>query len=189
MRVISGKARGKRLKAVQGFETRPTADRIKENIFNMLAPLLYGCRFLDLFSGTGAVGIEALSRGAEFVEFVDNSPKAVDTIKHNLSAANLTKGSRLLCIDFRLALKRFSHEGCKFDVIFLDPPYKTTYVGESLGLIAEGALLYDNGFVVVESEGAECGAEIASHGFEVYKHRNYGRASIAFLKTSTLRLQ
>jgi len=185
MRVISGKARGRRLKAAQGLDIRPTADRVKENIFNMLAPLLPGCRFLDLFGGTGAIGIEALSRGAGFVEFVDSSPIAVDTIIHNLSAAKLTEGTRVLCIDFRLALKRFSREGCKFDVIFLDPPYQTAFVSESLDLITECALLKNNGCVVVETEstGKKSGAEITSPGFEVYKYRNYGSVSIMFLRT------
>lgn len=179
MRVISGKARGFKLKAVEGLDTRPTADRIKENIFNILTPDLPGCRFLDLFSGTGAIGVEALSRGAEYVVFVDNSPVAIETIKHNLDAVKLADGATVLCMNFKLAIEWLVHEKLRFDIIYLDPPYDTGFAPEALELIAGEGLLNDTGFVVAE---LKRGAEFNRFGFEVYKSRNYGASSILFLR-------
>jgi len=181
MRVISGKARGLKLRAAEGLNTRPTADRIKENIFNMLAPDLPGCMFLDLFSGTGAIGIEALSRSAKFAVFVDNSPIAVETIKRNLDAAKLMCGARVICMDYKPALEQLAREKLKFDVIFLDPPYYTGFAPECLELIAGGGLLNDTGFVVAELEHGtkHC---LNSYRFEIYKSRDYGAASIVFLR-------
>jgi len=178
MRVISGTARGLKLKAADGFDTRPTADRVKENIFNMIAPELPGCKFLDLFSGTGAIGIEALSRGAEFAAFVDSSPTAVEVIRHNLDAAKLTDSAMVFRMDFKHALERFMHEKRKFDVIFLDPPYHAVLAEEALELIADGGLLDDKGYVVVELEN---GAQLEAPGFDIYKSRDYGASSVVIL--------
>ena len=179
MRIISGKSRGLKIRSIQGLDTRPTSDRVKENIFNMLAPDLPGCSFLDLFSGTGGIGIEALSRGAEFVAFVDNSPKAIDTINYNLRSAKLSDGAMVLCMDFRLALERLSQRKYLFDVIFLDPPYHTTFVDEALESIINSGLLQNNGYVVAE---VERGARFNASGFEIYKSRNYGTTTIVFVR-------
>jgi len=179
MRIISGKARGLKLRAPDGLDTRPTADRIKESLFNMLAPDLPGCRFLDLFGGTGAIGIEALSRGAALAVFADNSSVAVGTIKKNLAAAKLADGARVLYTDFKDALGRLASEGQKFDIIFLDPPYHTTFAEEALSLIAAEGLLDDDGYAVVETER---GAALKTDGLQEYKMRNYGSASLVFLR-------
>ena len=105
MRVIAGKARRLNLKTIPGNETRPTTDRIKETLFNILQPEIPGCRFLDLFSGSGAIGIEALSRGAEYAVFVEKNPKACTCIRENLSFTKLTDGGKLLNMDVLQALR------------------------------------------------------------------------------------
>ena len=123
MRVIAGKARRLNLKTIPGNETRPTTDRIKETLFNILQPEIPGCRFLDLFSGSGAIGIEALSRGAEYAVFVEKNPKACTCIRENLSFTKLTDGGKLLNMDVLQALRSLEG-GEPFDCIFMDAPYE-----------------------------------------------------------------
>ena len=122
MRVIAGKARRLNLKTIPGTDTRPTTDRIKETLFNILQPELPDCRFLDLFSGSGGIGIEALSRGAEYAVFVEKNPKAAACIKENLAFTKLAEGGKLLNMDVLQALRSLEGKGA-FDIIFMDPPY------------------------------------------------------------------
>ena len=131
MRVIAGKARRLNLKTIPGNETRPTTDRIKETLFNILQPEIPGCRFLDLFSGSGAIGIEALSRGAEYAVFVEKNPKACTCIRENLSFTKLTDGGKLLNMDVLQALRSLEG-GEPFDCIFMDPPYNKQLEKEML---------------------------------------------------------
>ena len=122
MRVIAGSARSLKLKTLEGIDTRPTTDRIKETLFNMIAPYLYDCEFLDLFAGSGGIGIEALSRGAKEAVFVEKNPKAMECIKENLKFTRLEKKGITLTKDVLNAL--YQLEGDKvFDYIFMDPPY------------------------------------------------------------------
>ena len=122
MRVIAGSARRLTLKTIEGMDTRPTTDRIKETLFNMIQNDIYGCTFLDLFSGSGAIGIEALSRGAKEAVFVEKNPKAADCIRDNLKAARLADKATLLNCDISDALKRIENRKRAFDFIFMDPP-------------------------------------------------------------------
>ena len=121
MRVISGSARGKQLTPVPGKDTRPTTDRVKESVFNILQMMVPGSEMLDLFAGTGQMGIEALSRGASHAVFCDAAPKALSVIRKNIAAARVEDRAEVIGADFVSALRRL--QGRQFDVIFLDPPY------------------------------------------------------------------
>ncbi len=146
MRVISGQAKGRPLKSVPGRTTRPTADRVKEAMFSIIGPYFSGERVLDLFSGTGGLGIEALSRGAGHAVFVDIDPKCVATIRHNLAATGLADRAEVYRNDARRAIARLARAGKPFDLIFLDPPYAMTDCDAILaelaacGLVAQGAV-------------------------------------------------
>ena len=143
MRVIAGTAKRLQLKTLDGIDTRPTTDRIKETLFNMLNPYIYDCTFLDLFAGSGGIGIEALSRGAREAVFVERNPKAMACVKDNLKFTKLSHKAMTMTTDVMTALYKLEGEK-KFDYIFMDPPYnqeleKTVlkYLSES-DLLAEG---------------------------------------------------
>ena len=147
MRVIAGSARRLLLKTPEGMETRPTTDRIKETLFNMIQDDLYHCQFLDLFSGSGAIGIEALSRGARQAVFVENHPDAVETIRSNLKTTRLEEQAIVMNCDVMTALKRLEERGFSFDFIFMDAA-KGQYIHfmpEIFRLLKpEGILVSDN---------------------------------------------
>ncbi len=150
MRVISGKCRGTKLAAPDGLNTRPTTDRIKETLFNMIAFDLPDCRFLDLFSGSGAIGIESLSRGAKRAVFVENNKQALACIESNLQKTRLKENSQIYPIDVLSALKLLGQNKEKFDIIFMDPPYKLTFIAEVLQKIIDYDLLADEGYIILE---------------------------------------
>ena len=125
MRVISGTARGKKLNSLEGLETRPTLDIVKESIFNILQFNIKDTSVLDLFSGSGALAIEALSRGAKEAVLCDNSSKAVQIINKNLEETKLIDKAKVINSDYTEALNKLANENKKFDIIFLDPPYKS----------------------------------------------------------------
>ena len=132
MRVISGSARGLKLVSPEGIKTRPTLDRVKEALFSMLYPYLSGALILDLFAGSGALGIEALSRGADKSYFIDNSGEAISCIKSNISAAKFAEASVVIKTDAIEFLKNCNQ---KFDIIFLDPPYANGLYENAINLI------------------------------------------------------
>ena len=135
MRVIAGSARSLKLVTVDSMDTRPTTDRIKETLFNMLSNDIPGCRFLDVFSGSGAIGIEALSRGADMAVFVENSRKAVECINKNLAFTKLADRAQVLSADAVQAVGMLGRQGKAFDVIFMDPPYGNSFVIQPLKLV------------------------------------------------------
>lgn len=156
MRVISGSARGHKLKAPEGLTTRPTTDRIKESLFNIIAADMYECRFLDLFSGSGAMGIEALSRGAKKAVFVDKDRKSVSVIRDNLKATKLEERAMVLNCDTALAIAKIGTLGEKFDIIFMDPPYNKGFIESTLTYIVKENILADDGYIIAEqSQGDE----------------------------------
>ncbi len=173
MRIIAGKHRGRVLAEFQGNAVRPTADRVKESLFNILAPRMAGARVLDLFCGSGALGLESLSRGASEVLFNDSSRESLAILKKNL---NLLKESATATnADFRTCLARASG---KFDLIFADPPYFADYRGEILSIVRERELLKETGLVLYESEQPASGEVI--EGFALVDERCYGRTYVAF---------
>jgi 16S rRNA (guanine(966)-N(2))-methyltransferase RsmD len=155
MRVIGGKFRSRTLKALPGLDTRPTYDRLKETLFNVLAAAggLEGAVFIDLFAGTGSIGIEALSRGSAMVYFIECSRKAARLIAENLAALRITEGCEILEKRAHEALRNLSSRGVRCRFCFLDPPYKMEGAYEEvLGLIAGLELLAEDGVVVAEHD-------------------------------------
>lgn len=150
MRVIAGTAKRLQLKTVDGMDTRPTTDRIKETLFNMISEYLADSFFLDLFSGSGAIGIEALSRGAAHASFVEQSKKAMACIRENLAYTKLDERAELYETDVINALSRM--EGRKvFDYIFMDPPYNQLLEKKVLEYLSTSRLLSDDGLIIVEA--------------------------------------
>jgi len=152
LRVISGKAKGRKLKVPAGFNLRPTPDRVKESLFNILMGEIEGALFLDLFAGTGNIGIEALSRGAAGAVFVENNDRHVKVIMENLARTGLGERARVIKSDVQTALKKLSVENLKFDIVFMDPPYNTDLAEKALLLLEENDTVGINGLVIVESE-------------------------------------
>jgi 16S rRNA (guanine966-N2)-methyltransferase len=151
MRVIAGSARRLRLKTMDGMETRPTTDRIKETLFNMIQDDLHGCAFLDLFAGSGGIGIEALSRGAERAVFVEKDKRAVSCIRENLAATRLEDRAQVMGCDVLSALLRLEERKQAFDFIFMDPPYGRGLEKEALSYLAHSALADGNTRMIVET--------------------------------------
>ena len=149
MRVIAGSAKSIPLFTPEGDGTRPTTDRIKETLFNMIRDEIYDCRFLDLFSGSGQIGIEALSRGAAEAVFVEKDRKNASLIEKNLEKTKLSENATLIRADVMSALSRQSGG---FDIIYMDPPYKSGIENQVLSLIGERELLNDGGMIIIEAE-------------------------------------
>lgn len=177
LRVISGCARGLRLTSLDGLDTRPTLDRVKEALFSMLTPVLCDASVLDLFAGSGALGIEALSRGGSRAVFVDSLPEAMDIVKRNVSLARLEDRSEFFRAD---ALDFLSKCTEKFDIIFLDPPYSSGLYTKALAHISDKALLNCGGAAVLEWDGALSRPEIPD-AFSVIKERRYGRVMLTIV--------
>ena len=148
MRVISGTARGRRLKELQGMETRPTTDRVKEALFNIVQFELPGRQVLDLFAGTGQLGIEALSRGAARCTFVDQRRDAAALVRENLKLTGLSQQARVVQGE---ALSFLASDRERYHLVFLDPPYQTELLENALKKIAEIDILMENGIIICES--------------------------------------
>ena len=183
MRVISGMARGKKLTTLEGLETRPTLDRVKESLFNILQFDIKNARVLDLFSGSGALAIEALSRGANEAILCDNSNKAIKVINKNLEDTRLKEKTVIINKDYMNALEEIKKENKKFDIIFLDPPYKSDYIYKSINKIIEYNLLEEEGLIVVETDDKDKIEEIKKiKNIEIYDTRRYGIVFIIFIR-------
>ncbi len=174
MRIISGKYRGMNLAEFKGENIRPTADRVKESLFNILAGKIVGARVLDLFCGSGNLGIESISRGADFVHFNDISKDSISLLKKNLSRLKDNNFS-VTVQDYSLCLSRVKG----FDLIFIDPPYAKDFGNGALKIIGENNLLNQNGIAVLERDRSFTG-EIA--GLGVYDERKYGRVYLTFFR-------
>lgn len=179
MRVIAGKAKGHRLKPPEGMDIRPTSDRIKESIFNILQTAIIDAIIVDLFSGTGNLGIEALSRGAARAYFVDKSPNSIKIIKENLSKTQLTTGSEILAVDAITAIKKLNQIKINADIIFMDPPYNKDLVQTVLEEIDSNNILKSDGIVIVEHDKKDVlKAEIGQ--LICYRKKDFGNTSISF---------
>lgn len=150
MRVVSGDCKGRPLKPVPGSSTRPTTDKVKESIFNMIGPYFNGGIGLDLFGGSGSLGVEALSRGIDKVVFIDRDIKAVQTIRKNVETCHFTERAEVYRNDAERALKALFKRKLAFDLIFLDPPYKQQKIKELIELICKNNLIKVNGYIVSE---------------------------------------
>ncbi|HEY8496833.1 MAG TPA: 16S rRNA (guanine(966)-N(2))-methyltransferase RsmD [Limnochordales bacterium] len=181
MRVIGGRCRGMRLQSVPGTTTRPTTDRVKESLFNILAPWLADARVLDLFAGTGALGIEALSRGAREAVFVERDPKALRVLRANLRHTKLEELADVRAGDVARELVRLGRQGRSFDLVFMDPPYRQGLAPPTLVSLAENGLVAPDGWVVVEHDGREEMPERAANLAKVRTVR-YGETVLAFYR-------
>jgi 16S rRNA (guanine(966)-N(2))-methyltransferase RsmD len=181
MRVITGSARGRRLKTMAGQAIRPTADRVKEALFSILGSRvkLHGTKILDLFAGSGALGIEALSRGAAHVTFVEKSNAAVRVLRENLQACRFAEHSRVLPVNVDRALEQLEREEECFDGVLLDPPYEQSLVQPVLQRLGAGVLVADGGWVMAEHHVDD--ALDAEYGrLQLTQSRRYGKTSLAF---------
>ncbi len=181
MRVIAGSARSLRLKTLKGDETRPTTDKIKETLFNILSPDLAGARFLDLFAGSGGIGIEALSRGASEAVFVERSPKAAAVIRENLTHTHLSDRAELLVCDVRKALPELEHEP-PFDLIFMDPPYRDGAEKWVLAELAGSTLMKSTTMIIVEAAINTDFFYTEELGYQTIKIKKYGTNKHVFLE-------
>ena len=179
MRVIAGKYKGRTLFSPKDETVRPTTDRIKENIFNLIQFRVAGARFLDLFGGSGAMSIEALSRGAARVVTVDSSRESVALIKRNFMKVGVGKEGQVVDKDYAAALSMLRGE--IFDLIFLDPPYRASYYEDILEKISENGILAEEGSVIFEH--ATERELTLPKGWRVTDHRKYGSVTIDFLST------
>ena len=177
MRVISGIARGTKLDSRESISTRPTLDRIKENMFNLIQDKVRDSVVLDLFAGSGQLGIEALSRGADRAYFCDIDKEDIVFLKKNIAKTRLTEKSIVLNADFKKVLKTVNE---RFDLIFIDPPYKSNFVEESLELIFENAILNTDGLIVIETDETQKIQELldSKSYINILKTKNYGRVSL-----------
>ena len=181
MRVIAGSARRTQLKTLEGMDTRPTTDRIKETLFNMIAPYLYDSIFLDLFAGSGAIGIEALSRGADYAVFVEKNPKACACIRENLSFTKLSEGGKLLNMDVLQALRSLEG-GEPFDCIFMDAPYEQHLEQPVLEYLADSTLANENTLIIIEEDLYTDFSYVEELGYHLIRSKEYKTNKHVFLK-------
>lgn len=182
MRVIAGKARRLQLKTIEGMDTRPTTDRIKETLFNMINNDVAGALFLDLFSGSGAIGIEALSRGAKKAYFVENNRKAVSCIRDNLKSTKLEEDAIVVQTDVISALSDLKGKNVTFDVIFMDPPYNKLLEKEVLTFLAKTDLINKNTLMIIEASLETDFSYATDLGYEIIKEKTYKTNKHIFVK-------
>ena len=181
MRIIAGTARSLPLKTLEGQETRPTTDRIKETLFNMLQKEIPGSYFLDLFSGSGQIGLEAVSRGAQYAVFVENNKRAAACIEENIRFTKFEKQTRLIQSDVLSALRRM--EGTfQFDLIFMDPPYQGLYEKETLEYLKSSSLIKDRTMIIVEAALETSFDYLEEMGYRLIKMKNYKTNKHAFIE-------
>jgi len=182
MRVISGTARGRRLASFAGDKIRPTSDRVKEALFNIITSNfgpLDGKQVLDLFSGTGNLGIEALSRGAAKTSFVDENPKSINTLKKNLDICGFADRSEVLVSSVEHGIRLLAKKGKRFNLVFLDPPYEKGLVEKTLEEIVSDGILEEEGVVITEHSLRERPSE-EYDGLTLTDRRKYGDTEISF---------
>ncbi len=182
MRVIAGKVRHIPLVAPRGNEVRPTTDKIKETLFNIISFDLPGCDFLDLFSGSGAIGIEAKSRGADKVVLVEKSREAIASIKQNLIKTKLINEVELITQDAFYALKILETKGRSFNIIFMDPPYGQELERKAIELIAQYKLLKEDGVIITEAPDDIDFSYVKALGLNVCREKNYKHNKHVFIK-------
>ena len=182
MRIIGGSARGRSITAPAGSKTRPTQDYVRESLFNIIRWDVQDARVLDLFAGTGALSLEALSRGAKQAVLIDMDRDACNAIKKNMESTRLGDQCRLVSRDYRQAMDALAREGEKFDVVFIDPPYKMENTGEMCAALYDKGLLSDAFLIVVEHRRGM--APLLDLRFEAFDLRKYGDTEITFVRNA-----
>ena len=181
MRIIAGTARSLPLKTIEGKDTRPTTDKTKETLFNVMQFDVPDSYFLDLFAGSGQIGLEALSRGAQYAVFVENSRKAAACIEDNIKFTKFDKQSKLLTTDAVTAVRTLEGK-YKFDIVFMDPPYNKDLEKEVLTALADSDILKEDALIVVEASNETDFGYLPQLGYEVVKEKNYKTNRHVFLK-------
>ena len=181
MRIIAGENRGKKLKAVPGMKTRPTADRVKEAVFSSIDDRLYGSRFLDVFSGTGNIALEAISRGAEEAVLLEKDMDALKVIQENVTACRQDNRCTIMRGDSFASLNTLSRQGKQFDIIYVDPPYQAGLYEEVLKNIADKQLLAQDGLILLECA-KNTSLSIENSIFFIYKEKCYGDTCVLYVK-------
>jgi len=182
MRVIAGKARRIPLVAPSGKDTRPTTDRIKETLFNIIQDDVPGCMFLDLFSGSGGVGIEAISRGAKQAYFVEFGKEALGCIRANLTKTKLSDQAVVLPVEVTYAISKLEKMGQVFDVVYADPPYKKDFEPKILDLLASSKIVKPGTLVIVESSLETKPDYVDENAYEIEKIKEYKTNQHLFLR-------
>lgn len=181
MRIIAGTARSLPLKTAEGMDTRPTSDRIKETLFNMLQNEVPGAYFLDLFAGSGQIGLEAVSRGAKFAVFAENNKKAAACIEENIRFTKFTDRTKLITGDALAALR--SMEGkYRFDVIFMDPPYGKLYEKAVLEYLKSSSLIHEDTLIIAEASLETSFDYLDKMGYNLLKYKRYKTNAHAFIR-------
>ena len=177
MRIISGKARGTKLYTLEGTNTRPTLDRVKESIFNIIQNEIEDATVLDLFAGSGAIGLECLSRGAKKAVLCDKSKEAIQIIKRNIEKTHMEEKAQIINADYENCLEKLKNE--QFDIIYIDPPYATNYIFKSLEKIKEIGIVKKESIIIVETDDEQrILKEIGNIEIKIVGKRKYGRATI-----------
>lgn len=179
MKVISGRYKGRNILGYDIDGTRPTMDRVKESLFAMIQDYISDSVVLDLFSGSGNLGIEALSQGAKYAYLVDKNYKACSVMKQNLRNIGIDE-AEVLSMDFKQAMKYLYEKGIQVDILFLDPPYKTNYIEESIATLEKYPILRENGIIVCENESLD--KIIYPKTFTCIKDKKYGDKYVVILK-------
>lgn len=181
MRIISGKARGTKLYTLEGESTRPTLDRVKESLFSIIQNKLQNAVVIDLFSGSGALGLECLSRGAKKAYLCDKSSRATEIINKNIQKTHMTNNTVVFNMDYKKCIEKINDEA---DIIFIDPPYKLNIATNAIEIITSKKILRKNGIIVLETDEEKREIEQLKNNIkiEMFDFRTYGRVKLIFLK-------
>ena len=180
MRIIAGKARGTKLYTLEGTNTRPTLDRVKESLFNIIQNKIPESTFLDLFAGSGAIGLEAISRGAKKAILCDKEKSAIQIIKKNVEKTHFQKEAQIYNETFEKLLQNKINEN--IDICYIDPPYKTNYVYEAIKIMLEKNIANEKTMIIIETDEKErIISQIEKLDIEITDQRKYGRANLIFV--------
>lgn len=176
MKIISGTLKGRNLEGYNIEGTRPTMDRVKESLFGMIQDYIKDSTVLDLFAGSGNLGVEAISNGAKIAYFIDNNPEVIKVLNKNIANLDIQSKSRVILSDWKKALNTFATQNIKFDLIFIDPPYAYDVYEKILNKVSTLNLLSDNGLIIMEHSNLHL--PTTYENLTLYKERNYGNKSI-----------
>ena len=182
MRIITGKARGLHLNVPKNYDVRPTADRVKVSLFNIIGGKVAGAAVLDLFAGSGNLGLESWSRGARFVQFVDNSRASLKLTDSNIQKCRAEADCKVLKHDAEAAVDLLYKQGQRFDLIFVDPPYNKGWVQKVLAKLVKCPLLAADGWLIAEHSMHDAAAEAVPAGYKVFRTQQYGETVLTFIR-------
>ncbi len=181
MRIITGKAKGKRLFTPGNLKIRPTSDKVREALFDVLGDLIINAYFLDLYAGTGAVAIEALSRGAKYAAIVEKNRAALKLIDNNLQHCGLADKAIVVAYDVKKALAKLSKYKLCYDIVYIDPPYKSDLLKDTLSLLVSNKLIKSQSIVIAEHP-AKFDFECEKNNLFLYRQKKYGKTYLSFYR-------